>query len=200
MFHGATWAKIVAGLLNVGAAPLSMLSLNIDSDSLYGQSKSYWFFHYLVDQDHSEIHLPCLHMNNLHSKEWQFLVDCLPRTAKLRELKIGSVYEYNDRPINPNSFLAALRANGSLHVIAVGEDDEDERPFMAPAQWRYAGACVERNRVVPTLLGSENVTPALVPRLFCSGTSRAKNRTECDVPGLAGISRCRRGLVANGTL
>jgi hypothetical protein len=183
MFHGATWAKIVAGLLNVGAAPLSMLSLNIDSDSLYGQSKSYWFFHYLVDQDHSEIHLPCLHMNNLHSKEWPFLVDCLPRTAKLRELKIGSVYEYNDRRINPNSFLAALRANGSLHVIAVGED-EDERPFMAPAQWRYAGACVERNRVVPTVLGSESVTPALVPRLFAAAQAAPRTAPSVMFRGL----------------
>jgi hypothetical protein len=168
MFNGATWASIVAGLLIDGAAPLSMLSLHIDSDSLYGQTKSSWFFRYLVDQNRSEIHLPCLHMNNLHGKDWPFLVECLPRTAKLRELKIVSVYEHNDRPINPNSFLAALRANGSLQVIAVGEDDEDERPFMAPAQWRYARACVERNRVVPTLLGSETVTPALVPRLFAA--------------------------------
>jgi hypothetical protein len=61
-----------------------------------------------------------------------------------------------------------LRANGSLHVIAIGEDDENERVFMTPAQWRYAQACVERNRIVPALLGSENVTPALVPRLMAA--------------------------------
>jgi hypothetical protein len=63
-----------------------------------------------------------------------------------------------------------LRANGSLHVLEVGRDDEDEdeSEFMTPAQWRYAEACLERNRVVPALLGGEHATPALVPRLFAA--------------------------------
>jgi hypothetical protein len=168
MFWGASWARVIAGLLINGAAPLSMLSLTVDSDSIYEQTNSDWFFRYLVGRDSLAIQLPCLHMNYLHGKDWPFLVKCLPATAKLRELKIGSVCEQKEKPISCNSFLAALRANGSLHVIAVGEDDSEERPFMAPTQWRYAHACVERNRVVPTLLGSENVTPALVPRLFAA--------------------------------
>jgi hypothetical protein len=168
MFSGATWARVIAGLLIDGAAPLSMLSLNIDSDSVYEQTKSDWFFRYLAHRDLSEIHLPCLHMNYVHGKDWPFLVKCLPASAKLRELKIGNVYKHNENPINPNSFLAALRANGSLHVIAIGEDDEDDRAFMTSTQWRYARACVERNQVIATLLRSATVSPALVPHLLAA--------------------------------
>jgi hypothetical protein len=179
MFAGASWARVIARLLTNRAAPLDVLSLNIRSDSLGDQSKEEWFFYYLSWQDDPEIHLRHLRMNHLHGKEWPYLVECLPRTAKLRELKIGNVYlDFNDKPINPNSFLAALLANGSLHVIAVGEDDE-ERDFMTPAQWRFAQACLERNRIVPTMLASENVTPALVPLLFAA--AQAAPRTAPNV-------------------
>jgi hypothetical protein len=91
MFVGASWARVIARLLTNGAAPLDVLHLNIKADSLDGQSKEEWFFHYLSRQDIAEIHQPCLRMNHLHGREWPFLVECLPRTAKLRELQMGSV-------------------------------------------------------------------------------------------------------------
>jgi hypothetical protein len=75
---------------------------------------------------------------------------------------------WHGQGIKPDSFLAALRANGSLHVLEVGGDDEDESEFMTPTQWRFAEACLERNRVMPALLGGEKDIPALVPRIFAA--------------------------------
>jgi hypothetical protein len=170
IFTGATFARVLAGLLTRG----TLRVLRLDIVSLDGQSKSDWFFRYLVTQPDSEIRVPCLRMGQLHEKELPFLVECLPRASKLQELTIQSMYKYTGKRIKADSFLAAVRSNGSLHAVAVGARN-GRRAFLTPAQWRYAQACTDRNRVTPTLLTELKLNRPFFPRLFAAG--QAAKRT-----------------------
>jgi hypothetical protein len=172
-FAGSSSARALAGLLN-NATLVNKLYVKNDYDTLRRM------FQYLVSRHHSEIQLSCLHMESLPRKAWPFLVQCLPGTTKLRELKIGRIFTYYDKRIKPDSFLAALHANGSLHKVEVHipdavrrEEGDDVREFMTTAQKRYVTAYTDRNRCVPALLGSEEMesvkmTMALVPLLFAA--------------------------------
>jgi hypothetical protein len=148
--------------------------LRLDIESLGEQSKSDWFFWYLASQPDSEIRLPCLRMGQLHEKELPFLVECLPKTSKLQELTIQSMYKYTGKKIKADSFLAAVRSNGSLHTVAVGARN-GRRAFLTPAQWRYAQGCTDRNRVTPTLLADLKLNRHLFPCLFAA--AQAAKRT-----------------------
>jgi hypothetical protein len=170
LFTGATFARVLAGLLTGG----TLRALQLDIESLDEQSKSDWFFRYLASQPDSEIRLPCLRMGQLHEKELPFLVECLPKASGLKELTIESMYEYTGKKIKADSFLAAVRSNGSLHTVAVGARN-GRRAFLTPAQWRYAQACTDRNRVTPTLLTDLKLNRPLFPSLFAA--TQAAKRT-----------------------
>jgi hypothetical protein len=190
MFTGTDFASVIAGILTNRSPAVHILHLDIVSSLLDEQDESDWFFEDLMLQEHeedSEIKLPCLRMHNLHEKELPYLIDLLPRATHLRELTIFSVYKWNGKDLKRHAFLPAVHANGSLHQVAVGA--HDQRPFMTPAQWRFARACTDRNRVVPTLLGSENVTPALVPRLFAAAHAAPRATPSVLLQGLLAAAR-----------
>jgi hypothetical protein len=124
----------------------------------------------MVGRHSAEIQLSCLHMNYVHSEDWPFLVESLPVTTKLRELKVGRSQpkaihrtHNNWRIERTDSFIAALRANGSLRDVMVEHKD-----VTTPAQLRYVKVYTDRNRFVPDMLVSETVTPTLVPCLFAA--------------------------------